>query len=576
MSILSKETIETAHGNESPVSRTNPSAQPLGGHLQSDAVSLEVPLKVHGSKTSEGAHGAAGQTEAFEEQTGSMIVFPHGGVVRMSTPLSAGQMLVLTNLKTRQDAICRVVRVRNYSNSASYVEVEFTHRQPGFWGVYFEGEAPAPAPDSVAPAVSAPLATNSAKPRPMTPSAPASAGNGSNFISLGSQEPVQPAASLAGAATPAASTSGRPALGPTVAAKSTAPAVLPGRPSQTAAPSSSTGANARKAGALSSGSAAANAIENLPTLGRMGSPSASDSLTRVKLAGETLSSRLGSDSVAEDHSAVKKNWLLMAACGAALLLVAGGGFLFFSHKPASNPPATSQPVATQPPTMPSGAAVVSSLPVTANPAASKPNAAPAARETTPAPAAKPAKEAPVVRESYASSEPPALPEPAPAPAPAPPAAKTSVPSVFGTLNTHPVAPTRTVTAAAPNVDAPSIPANALAGITSPPASANSLPAPVVNPNLPVPVGGRISEPQLITRVLPQYPPLARQAHTQGDVVVQIVVDKSGNVADQKVISGPVVLRQAAVDAVRRWKYAPPALDGQPITVQMLVTLRFQL
>jgi len=190
--------------------------------------------------------------------------------------------------------------------------------------------------------------------------------------------------------------------------------------------------------------------------------------------------------------------------------------------------------------------------------------------------AKPAKEAPVVRESYASSEPAAAPEPAPAPVPAAPAAKTSVPSVFGTLNTHPVAPTRTVTAAAPNVDAPSIAGNALAGITSPAASANSLPTPLVNPNLPVPVGGRIGEPQLLTRVMPLYPALARQAHTEGDVVVQIVVDKSGNVSDQRVISGPVVLRQAAMDAVKRWKYAPTTLDGQPITVQMLVTLRFQL
>ncbi len=124
--------------------------QTTAGQVHSDAVSLEVSLKVHGSKVSAAGNGAAPQTEPFEEQTTSMIVFPHGGVLRMSTAVNAGQMLVLTNLKSRQDAICRVVKVRTYSNTACYVEIEFTHRQPGFWGVYFDADGPAAAVDKVA------------------------------------------------------------------------------------------------------------------------------------------------------------------------------------------------------------------------------------------------------------------------------------------------------------------------------------------------------------------------------------------------------------------------------------------
>jgi protein TonB len=77
-------------------------------------------------------------------------------------------------------------------------------------------------------------------------------------------------------------------------------------------------------------------------------------------------------------------------------------------------------------------------------------------------------------------------------------------------------------------------------------------------------------------VSPLYPLLAKQAHTQGDVTVQIVVDRAGNVTQEKAISGPVVLRQAAVEAVHNWKFQPSFLDGQPISVETLVTIRFQL
>jgi hypothetical protein len=135
MSTLSKEAIEAGTTKDTVVSAgisagVSPGISPApsavasaAGQVHSDAVSLEVALKVHGSKVSSGARGVPGQTEPFEEETSSMIVFSHGGVLRMATPVNIGQMLVVTNLKTRQDAICRVVKVRNYSNSASYVEV---------------------------------------------------------------------------------------------------------------------------------------------------------------------------------------------------------------------------------------------------------------------------------------------------------------------------------------------------------------------------------------------------------------------------------------------------------------------
>ena len=136
--------------------------------------------KVHGSRVTEVARGVAPHTEPFEEETSTMIVFPQGAVLRMSTAVSASQMLVVTNLKTRQDAICRVLKVRTFSNMQGYVEVEFTHKQPGYWGAIFPGEGPAPSIPVAAPVatVVAPNAASlpTATPPAITPPAAAPVG----------------------------------------------------------------------------------------------------------------------------------------------------------------------------------------------------------------------------------------------------------------------------------------------------------------------------------------------------------------------------------------------------------------
>jgi protein TonB len=106
-------------------------------------------------------------------------------------------------------------------------------------------------------------------------------------------------------------------------------------------------------------------------------------------------------------------------------------------------------------------------------------------------------------------------------------------------------------------------------------NAASLPSPEMRPEGPVKIGGNVKEPKLISSVLPQYPPAARASGQQGDVVVETTIDKSGNVVRMHVISGPASLRGAAMDALRRWKYEPSRLDGEPVEVQMQVTIRFR-
>jgi len=90
----------------------------------------------------------------------------------------------------------------------------------------------------------------------------------------------------------------------------------------------------------------------------------------------------------------------------------------------------------------------------------------------------------------------------------------------------------------------------------------------------VKVGGDVKEPQLLSHVMPQYPLTAKEAGIQGDVVIQTTVDEHGNVSSAKVVSGPMMLRGPALEALKRWKYAPSTLNGQPISVQMSVTVKF--
>ncbi len=82
--------------------------------------------------------------------------------------------------------------------------------------------------------------------------------------------------------------------------------------------------------------------------------------------------------------------------------------------------------------------------------------------------------------------------------------------------------------------------------------------------------------RLIHKVMPEYPELARQAGVQGTVVLDIVVSVEGAVTQVKVVSGPEALSQAAVDAVRWWRFEPYFVNGQPATVETTVVLNFQL
>ena len=73
-----------------------------------------------------------------------------------------------------------------------------------------------------------------------------------------------------------------------------------------------------------------------------------------------------------------------------------------------------------------------------------------------------------------------------------------------------------------------------------------------------------------------YPPIARAARVQGDVVIAIVINAKGEVASEKVLSGPPMLQQAALDAVRKWTFKPFAENGSAVAVSTTVRIPFHL
>jgi protein TonB len=105
-------------------------------------------------------------------------------------------------------------------------------------------------------------------------------------------------------------------------------------------------------------------------------------------------------------------------------------------------------------------------------------------------------------------------------------------------------------------------------------------APAAVPKVATPQKVRVSQGVvaglLQHKVEPQYPPAARAARIQGAVVLKAIIGKDGRVDDLKVISGHPMLAQAALNAVRQWRYKPYYLNGQPVAIDTTITVNFTL
>ena len=89
------------------------------------------------------------------------------------------------------------------------------------------------------------------------------------------------------------------------------------------------------------------------------------------------------------------------------------------------------------------------------------------------------------------------------------------------------------------------------------------------------VSSGVMAANLISAPNPDYPTLARLTHTQGEVIIQAVISRDGRVSTTHVLSGHRLLRGAAVDAVKRWRYRPYVSDGHPVDVATIIRVDFR-
>jgi protein TonB len=269
----------------------------------------------------------------------------------------------------------------------------------------------------------------------------------------------------------------------------------------------------------------------------------------------------------QEQRPVQRGWVPFAADVFVTLAVVLGAIFFYrdrlafpanSSAPTQNSTVVPQPLVFQSPSAVSGDAASSGT------ASATPTRNSATNPTTIEPQSNPAAGGP------AAARPTAVPKQT---------ARVTADMMQQTLEQHPVAPSRSESSGlnvAPSDDsAPAINSSisgSLTGIVS--SNVPVLVAPSPRLEGPLKIGGNVKEPHLLTRVMPEYSLVAKEAGVQGDVIINTTIDQRGNVVNMQVVSGPQLLRGAALDALRRWKYQPSTLNGQPIAVQMLVTLKF--
>jgi protein TonB len=599
---------------------------------RSNPVCLEVSVTIRSLPGDKG-EAPSGPPQPAREEARTVIVFDNGAVLRVSSNFPPGQAVIVTNPEGR-DIVCRVISARNLPTVRGYVEVEFLEPATDYWGIHKPASQanvsnPSAAVATLPQTVAQPQITPSEPPRPapseptrVTQTVPETVAQ-PQIIPSEPPRSAPPAPALVSQAVP--ETVARPQIAPseppqsappvpvrgvqtvpeTLASPGHAPSfediagLMPMSPLPTARgkvpmatprlpvsrkTEESTHGSVEPAKPHSFASAPAPAAE----LASFSSPSrntpdpAQHSSMSDDILGKFSTPHTTSDSTSNESRS--KTPLIVA--GAAVLLIGLGTGLFFMRQGNSvTPSAVKVPTASQP-AKPEPLAPKSAPPpaVTAKPSLEQARPiSPAITPVSAAPkeiAAAAAAPAPPATRRQPNNADAKLPDQVDATQPDSPAPR-SQPAHDLKMS----APTpgsragRLVDGSVPNiaeVNTTSAVIGKSGGDLIPTVSrADSPPPPPVVLTGPS-SAGRSSEAKLISSTRPVYPPLAKTSNVEGDVVIAVEIDATGKVTGAKATAGPVFLRQAAVEAVRNWKYEPATLNGKPTSTQITVKIQFRL
>ncbi|HKF25568.1 MAG TPA: hypothetical protein VKB24_06315, partial [Candidatus Acidoferrum sp.] len=130
------------------MTQTNAGA-PSGAKPQ--PVAMEIPVTVNGASTVAGSD----KRQPFSEATQTVLVFGSGAVIRLAAAVGPGQLLFVTNEKSKQEVVCQVVKTKQNGSGIGYVELKFTEAAIDFWGICMSGNG-AGAATSAAPSFAVP------------------------------------------------------------------------------------------------------------------------------------------------------------------------------------------------------------------------------------------------------------------------------------------------------------------------------------------------------------------------------------------------------------------------------------
>jgi len=666
-------------------SRAASAGQPISG---AQPVTLEVPVTVNGARAVEGSD----KREPFSETTSTVLVLATGAVIRLSSSVAPGQLLFLTNEKTKKEVVCQVVKSKNYRSTSGYVELEFTEPVLGFWGMRFPGERhttqanaavaarqkidsaalPAEVPpthaetkppllvdarpivenfttnladevqefkaeikadsrptskaDFLAPAepsidglkldedrleeqLSALLSVEQKQNErtPVVSVAPPSrqelGGAAAKIFDMVSEEPAVAKVEMAPAKSELSS------LAPTAPRNTPAPATssfddeevkipawleplannaaIPAPPAEKDASDSTAQFEEWQA---SQAPESASATKQVPVAAKKAASTSKHRQAAPLFGNSILGAR--APELTSPRRGGKGIWMAIAA---GLIVAAVSGAWYFRDALASLAPAHSSPVSNPSPASTTRSVSLPTAPTTDSAALATPSLTPIATPDTPSAEGK---------ANYASAT-------AEAPARVSSLAQGKVQAAAiterfpksGSSSELSKEPAKSDEAIEPEIKKPSLGAIRLAKpkvrrSASVQANGEMEPALEVNSdqlasgenslgaNLaegskqpaapPAPVGGDVKPARLISSVQPIYPSLAKTQHVAGDVRVDALIDATGRVTTMKVVSGPSLLHQAAMDALRQWKYQAATLDGKRVPMHLTVTLQFRL
>jgi len=613
-------------------------------------VALEVPVTVNGSRLVEGSD----KREPFSERSQTVLVFGHGAVLRISALLAPGQLVFLTNEKTKKEVVCVVVKSKTDGNAVGYVELRFTEPAPGFWGMRFPSDtvlpqaatrpaAPASAPPTAAPIAPLVAAKPIAPPLPISlkPVTPASPAPSASPVDLQSTPAADAALSSVASSPLFAPTDTKPvvlsapsknsapanqstddlkqqaarlqeqlssllfaeapkpiAATPVATLENTSAQPMPSQPVKSVVPPPKSGPSsleveeikipswlaplARESETQSvsaSSSAESNSFAEVQSVvaeipEERTSPEAREFSRRPEVAifGGQL---LGESSQPTDAAPSGSKMGLFLGIAASLLLIAGG--VWYSRQPGnaissmlggsstSSEPAASTPTAPEPEV----AKPIKHPDVVVAATSSSPRPAPV---NPPAPIVSAAVKNPPAAPASRNANPNASSNPAPSPRATPPVEEPKKPALGDIRLAKPLV-NRGKAASAPGESEPSLDVTSNANNAEPLSGLST--SHRNEPTAPVPIGGDVKPAKLIKSVQPVYPAMAKSQHVSGNVQIDALIDADGNVSAMKVLSGPTLLRDAALQSLKQWKYQPAELDGKPTTMHLTVTLQFR-